>query len=436
MPKQKKYFECQSCGAQFAKWQGQCTDCNKWNTLEEVTFLNDGASSFLSNGSVGSSSATSTKVSDIKFNSKQRLSSGINELDNVLGGGFVKGQVTLLAGEPGIGKSTLLLQLANSCNLPVYYICGEESSYQVKERYTRLGLTKKDINLVENTAIETIDTSVINKTPCLIIIDSVHSLFSARYKSSAGTLSQIKECSQYFTKIAKTLEIPLILVGQINKQGDIAGPKTLEHLVDTVLFLEGDNDHTFRVLKSQKNRFGSVNEIGLFTMDSKGLLPVTNPSEYLLSGRVKDAPGSSVCIINEGNRCYAVEVQALLNKTVFGYPKRTANGFSLNRLNMLAAVVANRLNLKLSDYDIYLNIASGLKVSEPAIDLAVCAALVSAYKNKPLPSLSCYYGEVGLNGEVRPVKMQDKRQKEAEKVGFKKIYNPGNIRLIKDIIVK
>jgi DNA repair protein RadA/Sms len=405
--------------------------------MQEVNFIaNVSQSASAQTGSLKPSTAVSHKISDIEFKSNDRAKTGIEEVDRVLGGGFVKGQAVLLAGEPGIGKSTLLLQLANSVKMPVYYICGEESPYQVKQRYTRLSLTKKNIELVENNVVETIDRSLIKQTPSLLILDSVHSLFSARFKSSAGSLSQIKYTSQYLVKLAKNLNIPLVLVGQINKQGDIAGPKALEHLVDSVLFLEGDNDHTFRVLRSIKNRFGSVNEIGLFTMESSGMVQVINPSKYLLSGKVKNAPGSCVGLVSEGTRCYAIEVQALVNKTNFGYPKRTANGFSINKLSLLAAVLEKRLKLRLSEYDIYLNVASGINIKEPAVDLAVCMALVSAYKNKSLPDNSCFYGEVGLNGEIRPVKMQDIRAKEAKKVGLTKIFSPKNNKMLSEVVHK
>lgn len=430
----KSYFECQKCGAQFAKWQGQCSECNNWNTLEEVATT--GVSSKIPAGKIDTNAYTSVKntnIKDIKFKNSERISTGILELDRVLGGGFVKGQVVLLAGEPGIGKSTLLLQLANSINMGVYYLCGEESPYQVKQRYTRLGLTKQNINLLENGVVETIDDSVITTTPSLLIVDSVHSLYSARFKSSAGTLSQIKSCSQYLTTFAKDRNLPLVLVGQINKQGDIAGPKALEHLVDTVLFLEGDSDHTFRVLRGIKNRFGSVNEVGLFTMEQNGLEQVENASKYLLTDKVNGASGSCVTMVNEGTRCFAIEVQALVNKTNFGYPKRTANGFSLNKLSLLSAVIEKRLNIPLSNFDIYVNVASGLNVKEPSVDLAVCMSIISAFKNQPLDDKSIYWGEVGLNGEVRQVKSQVLRENEAKKVGFTKIYSPSNTKLLKDL---
>ena len=435
MSKNKLYYECQNCGAQFAKWQGQCAECLKWDTLKEVD-LKASSTKIPPVEKIDTSVYTTVKqtnIKDISFKNSERGKTGIEEVDRVLGGGFVKGQVVLLAGEPGIGKSTLLLQLANSINIGVYYLCGEESPYQVKQRYKRLGLTKSNIELLENGVVETIDNTVIKQHPSLLIIDSVHSIFSARYKSSAGTLSQIKSCSHYLTTFAKDNNLPLILVGQINKQGDIAGPKALEHLVDTVLFLEGDHDHTFRVLRSIKNRFGSVNEVGLFTMEQDGLKQVKNASKYLLTDRVKGANGSCITMVNEGTRCFAIEVQALVNKTNFGYPKRTANGFSLNKLSLLSAVIEKRLNIPLSNFDIYVNIASGLNVKEPSVDLAVCMSIISAFKNQPLDDKSIYWGEVGLNGEVRQVKSQILRVNEAKKVGFTKIYSPENTRLLRDL---
>lgn len=434
MPKQKQFFECQKCGAQFPKWQGQCTECNAWNTLEEIEYNN--TSNSPSKPNINDKAHIPLKtvaINDITFKEQDRTKTQISEFDRVLGGGFVKGQAILVAGEPGIGKSTLLLQVADKSKHKVYYLCGEESPYQVKQRYSRLKLTNKNIELLENASVETIADYLINQDNPLIIVDSVNSLFSAKYKSSAGTISQIKETSQILVNTAKSHGIPIILVGQINKEGDIAGPKTLEHLVDTVLIIEGDDNHTFRVLRSIKNRFGSVNEVGLFTMDENGMNPVLNPSEYLLSGKLKNASGSVISIINEGSRSYAVEVQALVNKTNFGYPKRTSNGFSLNRLNLLSAVISKRTKYNLNDYDIYLNIASGLKVTEPAIDLAVCVSIVSALINKSISDSIGFFGEVGLNAEIRPVKMTQARINESKAMGIKKLYYAENSGTLNDL---
>ena len=429
MAKERSYFECQKCGTQYSKWQGQCNECGNWNTLESVDVtLNE--SNFNSN-----SVSEPIKIGDIIYKEQDRIKTELLEFDRVLGGGFVKGQSILLSGEPGIGKSTLLLQVANSIKLPVYYVCGEESSYQVKQRYQRLQLTKKDLFLLDNTFVETIEASLSKHNNFLLIADSVSSLFSSKYRSSAGSISQIKETSQILVKFAKRLNIPLILVGQINKEGEIAGPKTLEHLVDSVLLLQGDDHHAFRVLRSSKNRFGSVNEVGLFNMEESGMIAVTEPSKYLLSGRVKNAPGSAVCIMNEGTRSYAIEVQALVNKTVFGFPKRTSNGFNLNRLNLLAAVVSKRTSVNLHDYDVYMNIASGLKISEPAVDLAACMSMISAFKSKPLPSDAAFFGEIGLSGEIRPVRMENIRKKEAKNMGLKTLYEPSKFRTLKDVIL-
>jgi DNA repair protein RadA/Sms len=429
MSKVKKYFECQNCGAQFSKWQGQCTECNRWNTLEEVSFSeNPVKADFLKDD------VTVHSVDTIQFNPKDRIKTNISEFDRVLGDGFLPGQSILLAGEPGIGKSTLLLQIGNNLELPVYYICGEESYYQVKQRYSRLELKKKNLLLLENSSVESIVDYLSKQSIGLIIVDSVHSLFSSKFKSSAGSISQVKESSQNMVSLAKRLGFPLILVGQINKEGEIAGPKTLEHLVDTVCVLEGDNNHIFRILRSTKNRFGSVNEVGLFLMEEKGLVSVAKPSEIFLNGRLENASGSSISIINEGTRCFAVEVQALTQKTVYGYPKRTSSGFSLNRLNLLAAVISKRTSIDLSEYDIYLNIASGVKVNEPAIDLAVCSAIISSFKNKPLNRNAAFYGEVGLNGEVRPVKMDSLRKKEAKNMGIKYLFEPEAYHSLKDVV--
>lgn len=437
-------FECQNCGAQYKKWQGKCEECNKWNTIEEIEFAVSNQPGVSKESSRGANIKNITKVD---YSEHNRVLTGISEYDRVIGNGFVPGQAILLTGEPGIGKSTLLLQVASSLNSTIYYICGEESPYQIKQRYLRLNLKTEGLELVENTDIETIINALSSKSPSLIIADSVNSLFSAKYKSSQGSISQVKETSQQLVTFAKTNKIPLILVGQINKEGDIAGPKTLEHLVDTVLNLEGDDNTLFRILRCTKNRYGSVNEVGLFNMDSNGLTPVINPSEFLLKGRIKNAAGSSICIIQEGNRSYAIEVQALLNKTIFGYPKRTSNGFNLNRLNLLSAVLNNlpkqlvgsksatkSTKINLNDYDIYLNIASGIKVQEPAVDLAVCMALISAYTNIPLKPNSVFWGEVGLNSEIRPVKLQTAREKEAKNMNFNTVISPTNYKTLSEAL--
>jgi len=441
MAKNPTYYECQKCGAQHSTWQGQCTDCGNWNTLEAIepsvtgptSSAPSAVNSSIPSGS-GSSSVRSYKIKDIKFKENERTKIGIEEFDRVLGGGFIKGQTVLISGEPGIGKSTLLLQVANSFKLPVYYVCGEESPYQVKQRYTRLSLTKSDLELIENGFVETIESYVSRKNPGLIIFDSINSGFSSKYKSSQGSISQIKQVSQTLVTFAKMHGFPLVLVGQINKEGEIAGPKTLEHMVDTVLTMEGDNNHAFRVLRATKNRFGSINEVGLFSMESNGMIEVTNPSKFLLQGKVDKASGSVISVVSEGSRTFAVEVQALTNKTSFGYPKRTSNGFSLNRLQLLAAVVSKRTKFSLLNDDIYLNVASGIKLIEPAADLAVCMSLISAVSNKPISSTTAFFAEVGLNGELRPVNMPEQRIKEAKKMGIKNVITPETHKTLNDVV--
>lgn len=430
MPKVTQIFVCSNCASQFSKWQGQCSECGKWNTLFEESIIK----STTSNNSPLNSPLKIINSTDIKSHSYTRYSSNITEFDRVLGGGFVPGQVILLAGSPGIGKSTLLLQLANYYKKSIYYICGEESPAQVKQRMDRLKINSNNLFFIENTDIETINHSISNISDSLIILDSINSSFSSKYKSYPGSISNIRECSQLLTNTAKKNNLNLILVGQINKDGDIAGPKSLEHIVDTVLNLEGDSNYSFRVLRSQKNRYGSINETGIFLMTEKGMEPIDNPSKYLLIGKVAGASGSSVCMSLEGTRCMAVEVQALCVKSSFGFPKRVSSGYSLNRLNLICAIIEKRINLPISQYDVYVNIASGLSLKEPASDLAVCASIVSSIKNRPIKNGSSFFGEVGLNGEVRPVTMSSVRVKESEKLKFPNTFYNKTISNITDLI--
>lgn len=418
MKKSTTIFECSKCGTQYSKWQGKCIECDSWNTLFEISIENPTSNTNTNYPGY----VLPIKLADLKSISHARIKSGVEEFDRVLGGGFVAGQVVLLAGEPGIGKSTLLLQVAKSYRNSIYYICGEESPSQIKQRCDRLGLFNVDLHFIENTDIETINHYVSNLSNSLIILDSINSCFSSKYKSYPGSMSNVRECSQLLTSTAKKNNLNLIIVGQVNKEGDVAGPKSLEHIVDTVLNLEGDSNYSFRVLRCIKNRYGSINETGIFLMEDTGMTQVPNPSKYLLLGKMEGASGSAVCITSEGTRCLAVEIQALCIKSSFGFPKRVSSGFNINRLSLLCAIIEKRLNLPISQYDIYLNVASGLVLKEPAIDLAVCASIISSLKNKPLLNDSSFFGEVGLNGEVRPVTMTKMRINESNKMKYTNLF--------------
>ena len=357
------------------------------------------------------------RLPDIKILANSRQKSGITELDRVLGGGIIPGSLILIGGEPGIGKSTLLLQIANNIN-DTLYISGEESLNQIKQRADRLNVSNKTLMLASLTDITMLPSEIEKLKPQLIIVDSIQTVQLPELLSSPGSLPQIKECGLFLQRIAKSKNIPIIIVGHVTKSGDLAGPKVLEHLVDTVLYFEGDRFLENRILRTIKNRFGSTNEVGIFTMNEFGMQPVINPSKLLLAEMVAN-PGNVVTVIMEGKRPLLVEVQALTVKTSFGYPKRTSSGFDLNRLNLLAGVITKQAGLDLSSFDIYLNVAGGLKITEPAADLAVCGAIVSSLKNKSFPPKTCLIGEIGLSGEIRKVIRSAERENEAKRLGYK-----------------
>ena len=421
----KKIFVCSKCDAQFLKWFGQCPECGGWGTIEEKEIKVQNSKSKFENLSEVAETINFEKV---KIESYPKIKTKIEELDRVLGGGIVPGSLILLGGEPGIGKSTLVLQIAEKISKQisnsVLYISGEESAEQVKMRIDRLNISAKNLKFLGETNIETICATIKKEKPSLAIIDSIQTTFSSQIPSEPGSVTQVKISTAKLLEIAKKEKIPILITAHVTKEGIIAGPKTLEHLVDTVLYLEGDPYHQFRLLKTAKNRFGSTNEIGVFEMKENGLIEVKNPSEAFLSERGEENPGSVIAGILAGGRSFLVEVQALVAKTSFGYPQRKAIGLDLNRVQLLTAVLLRRLNLPLNNYDIHLNVVGGIKVEEPAIDLAVCLAIVSAYKNKAINSDLVVFGEVGLAGEIRPVFHEEKRIKEAERLGFKKIIKP------------
>ncbi len=425
-------YVCEQCGNEQTKWSGRCPVCGAWNSLSEMKFSKSKAGKDLK------LDATSLKkLGEVKDSPIQRIQTGISEFDRVMGGetstpstgsgqaGIVLGSVTLISGEPGIGKSTLILQVLSSLsqkNLKCLYLSGEESEQQIKIRADRLGVDSKNIFLLTETNVLFIDKVIAKEKIDLVVIDSIQTVENSNFENSPGSITQIKESASYVIKIAKSKNIPVFIVGHITKEGSIAGPKILEHLVDTVLYFEGERFHTFRILRVIKNRFGAVSEVGIFEMTDKGLLEIKNPSEVFVSKENK--VGSVVAVTLEGTRPLLAEVQTLITKTNFGYPKRTASGYDLNRLQILIAVLSRALRMPLGALDVYVSIAGGLKVREPATDLAVCLSIISSFKKvKPKESLAVF-GEVGLLGEVRNISKTKERIKEVESLGFKQCIVP------------
>lgn len=420
MAKVKTKYICNNCGAESSVWAGKCFSCGEWNTLEEAIVAGPVASG---SGS-GSRLVTTSSQQAIKSDEK-RLPSGLNDVDVVLGGGVVTGSVILLAGEPGIGKSTLLLQLADAVakNSNVLYVSGEESVHQVGLRAKRLAAGNAGLQIASSTRVEDIEASISSGSFDLVVVDSIQTIGTARLVSSPGSVSQITSCTTMLMQAAKQSNTALLLVGHVTKEGSIAGPKLLEHIVDVVLQLEGDRYGGFKVLRGMKNRFGSTNEVAILEMNDQGLQVVDNPSKALLAER-QITDGSVVLATMEGSRPILVEVQALVNKTGYGYPKRTASGIDLNRLNLLVAMLERRTKLNLSDKDIYINIVGGIRVTEPAADLAICMAIGSASKGLKLKQNAAVFGEVGLSGEVRQVPYIEKRIQEAKKMGLEVAIGP------------
>jgi DNA repair protein RadA/Sms len=378
------------------------------------------------------------RLADVKYEESKRFSSGFSEFDRVLGGGFVAGQVILMAGEPGIGKSTILTQICrNLSNDKILYVCGEENPEQIKLRAERLGVNTHNLYMITETDVDIIIAGVEqNPDTKLLIIDSMQTVTSSEFMGIAGSVGQVRGCIQKVAEVVKRLNISTIVIGHVTKEGTVAGPKVLEHLVDTVLYLEGDHNHLFRVLKTIKNRFGPVSEIGLFEMAEEGLREVLNPSEIFLSERSKVSVGSCVSVVMEGFRPLMFEIQVLTTKTMFGYPMRKASGFNVNRLQLLIAVLEKKCKLDLSQQDVFVNVAGGFKVSEYGVDLAVCLAIVSSINGKAISSDLCAFGEVGLLGEVRKVSQMEKRISEAKKLGFKKIISPNEYKNISDVVTE
>ena len=432
MAKAKTIFVCSNCGYESAKWLGKCPACNQWNTFYEEKMVN--SSSTITNGSTRERS-TPRKLKDIEGIETTRTSTGIGELDRVLGGGLVKGSLVLVGGEPGIGKSTLILQLCDRIKGEgkVLYVSGEESAEQVKIRADRLNINNEDIMFLGETNIDNIQEAIISINPKLVIIDSIQTMYSEEITSAAGTVSQVREITSRIMRMCKDNGITTIIIGHVTKDGNIAGPRVLEHMVDTVLYLEGERYFSYRILRSVKNRFGSTNEVGMFEMKNEGMVEILNPSSILISERDGNPAGSVVVASIEGTRPLLIELQALTTPSVFGIPKRTANGIDYNRLAVLIAVIEKRAGIMLGTQDVYLNVVSGIKIVEPSVDLGIILACTSSYKNVSIPQNVVAIGEVGLTGEVRAVNMIEKRIKEAEKLGFKKCIIPeSNKKLLKD----
>ena len=433
MAKAKKsiYF-CQNCGHEESKWLGQCPMCREWNTFveEKVT---------VSKGTAAKNSVREAEVvtlSSVSTDQEDRMQTEIEELDRVLGGGVVPGSLVLVGGDPGIGKSTLLLQVCKRLSdqgRKVLYISGEESLKQIKLRANRMGTFSDHLLLLCETNLETIRQVIKREHPAVAVIDSIQTMYSEEVTAAPGSVSQVREATNTLMQIAKGLNITIFIVGHVTKEGTVAGPRVLEHMVDTVLYFEGDRHASYRILRGVKNRFGSTNEIGVFEMRETGLEEVPNPSEYMLNGRPEDASGSVVACSMEGTRPILMEIQALVCRSNFGMPRRTAAGTDYNRVNLLMAVLEKRVGLPLSNYDAYINIAGGLRMNEPAIDLGIVMAIVSSYKNQSISPGTIVFGEVGLSGEVRAVSMPEQRVAEARKLGFKTCIMP---QVSKDMLKK
>ena len=419
--KVKTTYFCQSCGAQYPKWQGQCSACKEWNTIVEEVVQKEEVKLWSKKGA--DSKVKALKVADISLTNESRIKTGNTELDRVLGGGIVPGAVILLGGEPGIGKSTLMLQLALGLkNFKTLYVSGEESAKQIKMRAERLGEGSSDCLILTETSTQNIFTHIDAVKPNLLVVDSIQTLHSQAIDASPGSVSQIRETASELLRFAKETSTPVILIGHITKDGGIAGPKILEHMVDVVLQFEGDRNHIYRILRAQKNRFGSTSELGIYEMVSLGLREVHNPSEILISQKDESLSGTAIAATIEGMRPMLIEVQALVSTAVYGTPQRSATGFDLRRLSMLLAVLEKRCGFRLGAKDVFLNITGGIKVDDPSIDLCVIAAILSSNENIAIFDKTCFAGEVGLSGEIRPATRIEQRILEAEKLGFEQIF--------------
>jgi DNA repair protein RadA/Sms len=425
--KTKTSYFCQSCGTQAAKWAGRCNSCGEWNTLvEEIVHKetkNDRLQLFSANKNEKNQSNKPILLQEIGLAEYPRIQVPGQELARVLGGGVVPGSLVLFGGEPGIGKSTLMLQLALRLkNLKVLYVSGEESEQQIKMRAERIGMTTESCFILQETNTQNIFTQIEKVQPQLVIIDSIQTIHTSYIESSPGSVSQVRECAAEFLRFAKETNVPVFMIGHITKEGSLAGPKVLEHMVDTVLQFEGDRNHIYRLLRATKNRFGSTNEMGIYEMNGDGLKEVLNPSEILITNRKDATSGVAIAATLEGNRPLLIETQALVSSAAYGTPQRSSTGFDLRRLSMLLAVLEKRCGFRLGAKDVFINIAGGIKVEDPGIDLALVCGVLSSNEDLPIPQNICFAAEVGLTGEIRPVSRIEQRISEAQKLGFEKIY--------------
>ena len=419
----KTVYFCQNCGYEAGKWMGQCPGCKEWNTFVEETV----SKTERTNSRMIREEKSPVTLSGISLEDERRITSGIKELDRVLGGGIVRGSLVLVGGDPGIGKSTLLLQVCKNLTdqkRKVLYISGEESLAQIKMRAKRIGEFGESLYLLCETNLEAIRKAIEKMKPEAVVIDSIQTMYQEEISSAPGSVSQVRESTSVLMQIAKGMNITIFIVGHVTKEGVVAGPRVLEHMVDTVLYFEGDRHAVYRILRGVKNRFGSTNEIGVFEMRAEGLVEVENPSEFMLNGRPENASGSVVACSIEGTRPILIEIQALICQSNLGIPRRTAAGTDYNRVNLLMAVLEKRAGLRLSSCDAYINIAGGIKMNEPAIDLGIILAIVSSYKDKVIDEKTIVFGEVGLSGEVRAISMAEQRIMEAKKLGFQRVIYP------------
>ena len=425
MAKQQTAFFCKECGFESPKWMGQCPSCKNWNTFTEAPSEKKDKKHPYSAGPV--SVLRPKALREVEAGAEKRIPSGIGELDRVLGGGIVPGSFVLIGGDPGIGKSTILLEVLGNLGASgksVLYVSGEESLSQIKMRADRLGKNAGDVPSVNENSLDRVISLVLELHPDVVVIDSIQTMYREEIDGAPGSVSQVRECTNALLKVAKTEVITVFIVGHVTKEGTVAGPRMLEHMVDTVLYFEGDRSETYRFIRAVKNRFGATNEVGVFEMTGSGLNEVKNPSEYLLSGKPENASGSAVTCVMEGTRPMLLEIQALVAKTSFGLPRRTAVGIDLNRLNLLLAVMQRRASLSLAEYDVYVNLTGGVRVTEPTMDLSVIMAVTSAYYDIPIDPHTIAFGEVGLTGELRGVGQCFQRVKEAVKLGYKRIIIP------------
>ena len=420
-------FVCQNCGSQSRKWLGQCTDCDQWNTMVEERFRAAVQAAGAGRSLSQFRSSSPIAYGNIESQDDARTASGIDELDRVLGGGIVAGSLVLIGGAPGIGKSTIVMQMADKLAMngtSVLYVSGEESERQIKMRGERLGVASENLFLLPETNLQAILAEAHDLRPDFVIVDSIQTVFSDQIESAPGSVSQVREVAAQFMTFAKSTSTPVFLTGHVTKEGSLAGPKTLEHIVDTVLYFEGDRHHNHRIIRATKNRFGAANEIGIFEMTNSGLVPVANPSELFLQERPENATGSVVTICMEGTRPMLVEVQALVSGTKFGSGRRMTQGFDHNRTSLLIAVLEKRLGFQLAGDDVFVNVAGGMEIDEPAADLGIIASIASSFRNLQVPPETAVFGEVGLTGEIRGVLQASVRAREAQTLGFKKLILP------------